>query len=63
MFNYLIDTSFTYLIKLAAKIDFFCIQSIPYGIFFQQNEMGIVNKRQQAIVRGLSILLPIPYCL
>jgi len=29
---------------LAAKIDFFCIQSTPYGIFFQQNEMGFVNK-------------------
>ena len=37
MFNYLIGAFFSYIIKLAAKIVFFCIQSIPYRIFFQQS--------------------------
>ena len=49
MFNYLIDTFFTYIIKLAAKIVFFCIQSIAYEFFFQQNKTSFVDKRKQAI--------------
>ena len=45
MFNYLIDTFFTYIIKLAAKIVFFCIQSIAYDFFFQQ--LGeVINSRR-----------------
>ena len=48
MFNYLIDAFFTYIIKLAAKIVFFCIQSIAYEFFFQQNKTLFVDKRKQA---------------
>ena len=45
MFNYLIGAFFTYIIKLAAKIVFFCIQSIAYEFFFQQ--LGeVINSRR-----------------
>lgn len=51
MFNYLIDTFFTYIIKLAAKIVFFCIQSIAYEFFFQQLGEVINSRRILRILR------------
>lgn len=58
MFNCLIDAFFTYIIKLAAKIVFFCIQSIAYEFFFQQ--LGeVINSRR--IMRIMRIIYNIQY--
>ena len=51
MFNYLISALFTYIIKLAAKIVFFCIQSIPYEIFFQQFKCALLIRRDCVLLR------------
>lgn len=61
MFNYSVDAFFTCIIKLAAKIVFFCIQSIAYEFFFQQLGEVINSRRIMRILRIMRIIYNIQY--